>query len=249
MKVHTRTVDVPGPAGAIRALVAAPAHPGRWPAVLFSSDIFQLTAPHVRLARRLAGHGFVVVAHELYGRFEPAGTVLDFEKDRQRALDDMERVRVEEIDADRDALLTWVAQQSDVDPARVAAAGWCFGGHLAFRAAADPRVKAVACCYPTTIHLDKLGATAAVDSLAPARLAAIAAQKTAVLLVWGRDDPHIPPDGRSKLHRALEGAGVRFEARLFDAEHTFMRDEGARHDPHATDEAFAAMLALFRAIA
>ena len=51
--------------------------------------------------------------------------------------------------------------------------------------------------------------------------------------------------GRARIHRVLDEAGVRFEARLYDAEHTFMRDEGARADPAATDRAFAAMLELF----
>ena len=37
----------------------------------------------------------------------------------------------------------------------------------------------------------------------------------------------------------------RSTSRLYDAEHTFMRDEGARHDPRATDRAFADMLELF----
>ena len=105
----TRYLDVAGPAGAIRAFVAEPrTEPiagaeapvtsdtgGLRPAVLFYSDIFQLTGPHLRLARRLADRGYVVLAPELYGRFEAGGTVLDFERDQQRALDDSARVRVE----------------------------------------------------------------------------------------------------------------------------------------------------------
>ena len=34
--------------------------------------------------------------------------------------------------------------------------------------------------------------------------------------------------------------------KLYDGEHAFMRDEGPRYDPEATDQAFADMIALFR---
>src|SRR5689334_16542229 len=132
MIVRTETVDVPGPDGAIRTLVALPGSgTGPWPAVLFFSDIFQNTGPHVRLARRLAGYGFVVLSPELYGRFEPPGTVLDFERDRERALSNADKVRVEHVDADRRALIEHALARPDVDGSRLCAAGFCFGGHLA----------------------------------------------------------------------------------------------------------------------
>ena len=35
---------------------------------------------------------------------------------------------------------------------------------------------------------------------------------------------------------------------MFPAEHAFMRDIGPRHDPEATDQAFAAMIELFRRV-
>jgi carboxymethylenebutenolidase len=236
----TTYADVSGPAGAIRVAVSRPEGSGPHPAVLFYSDIFQLTGPHLRLAERLAARGFVVVAPEIYGRFEPGGTVLDFERDRQRALDDSARVRVEDVDADRGALLAWIAAQPGVDSARLFVAGFCFGGHLAFRSAYEAGVRAVACFYPTTVHAEKLGASDRVDTLARA-----SDLRAPLLLVWGARDPHIPAEGRAKIHAALDAAHARHETRLFDAEHAFMRDEGPRFQPEATDQAFEAMIAFF----
>ncbi|MFO0685014.1 MAG: dienelactone hydrolase family protein [Sandaracinus sp.] len=242
MELSRTFVDVPRPGGVIRVRRIAPAAPSRFPAVLFYSDIFQLTAPHERLAARLAGEGFLVLAPEIYGRFEPPGTVLDFERDRQRALDDAARVRVEDVDADRTALLDHLAARADVDASRLFVAGFCFGGHLAFRASCEPRVRAVTCFYPTTVHAETLGASVGVDTLS--RMHPRAAP---LLLVWGARDPHIPVDGRTKIEGRLAEAGARFAVRVFDAEHAFMRDEGPRYQPRATDEAFAAMLAHFAA--
>lgn len=245
MILTTEHVDIPGPAGPIRTLLCRPAarqrDEGGFPGVVFFSDIFQLTGPMVRMTQRLAGHGFVVMAPELYGRIEPPGTSLDFDRDRQRALDDSDRMKVEDLDADRRAVLDALKSHPDVDDERVLAAGFCFGGHLAFRAALEPDVKATVCFYGTGIHSGKLGATTHADSLTRA-----GDIRGKLLLVWGRQDPHIPAEGRARIHRALEDAGVRFEARLFDAEHAFMRDEGPRFDPDATDRAFAAMVDLFR---
>ncbi len=244
MNVISDTVDVAAPAGhAIRCAVMRPklATAARLPAVLAYSDIFQLTPPHLRVCQRLAGYGFVVVAPEIFGRVLPAGRVLDFERDRQLALDTTEQIPLDWFDEDRRAVLAWMARDAGIDPARLLACGWCIGGHLAFRAAAEPAVRATACFYATGLHSDTVGGA---HGTAPS-LADAGRIHGPLLLVWGTRDPHIPPAGRTKIHRALEDAGTDFHVRHYDAEHTFMRDEGARHDPVATDRAFAAMLELF----
>ena len=40
---------------------------------------------------------------------------------------------------------------------------------------------------------------------------------------------------------------MRFEQRMYPAEHAFMRDFGPRFDPECTDLAFAEMVRFFRA--
>jgi carboxymethylenebutenolidase len=245
VQVVTETVDVSAPDGRhIRCAVLAPAGsaPGaRRPAVLAYSDIFQLTDTHLRICQRIASYGFVVVAPEIFGRALPAGRALDFEADRQVALDTTERVTVEQFDADRAAVLAWMQTHPAIDPDRLLACGWCIGGHLAFRAALEPAIKATACFYATGLQSDTVG-----GSHGTARSLAAAAQIAGpLLLVWGARDPHTPKDGRAKIHRALEDADTTFHVRTYDAEHTFMRDEGARADPYATDRAFAAMLETF----
>ena len=50
-------------------------------------------------------------------------------------------------------------------------------------------------------------------------------------MVWGRQDPHVPPEGRAKVHARLTEAEVRFTWHEFKAVHAFMRDEGPRYDP------------------
>jgi carboxymethylenebutenolidase len=245
MNLTIDTVDIASPDGhRIRCVVMTPVTPvpeRRLPAILAYSDIFQLTGPHLRVCQRLAGYGFVVVAPEIFGRVLPAGRGLDFERDRQLAIDSTARMTLAWFDADRRTVLAWMQAQPGVDADRLLACGWCIGGHLAFRAAQEPVIKAAACFYATGLHSDSVGGA---HGTAPS-LAGAKDIQGPLLLVWGTRDPHIPKDGRRKIHQALDEAGTTFHVRLYDAEHTFMRDEGARHDPVATDRAIAAMLEMF----
>lgn len=241
MILTTEIVDLPVDGSTMRTFVARPKAEGRFPGVVFYSDIFQLTGPMLRITRRLAGYGFVVAAPEIYHRIEPPGTVLDFEADRARALDDSGKLPVVAFDADIRAALDFLAGHPHVAPGRLAAGGFCFGGHLAFRAAFQPDVNATACFYGTGIHNGKLGSDPDVGSLARA-----GEIRGKLLMVFGTLDPHIPAEGRAAIDDALRAAGVDYEMRTYPAEHTFMRDEGVRHDPEATDRAFAEMIRLFR---
>jgi carboxymethylenebutenolidase len=239
----TEYVDVPVDGGSMRLLVTAPNARGTYPGILCYSDIFQLTGPMVRACGHLAGYGFVVAAPEIYHRIEPAGTVIPFDDDgRTRGLEDAAKTPVADFDATCRAALDWLATRPNVAAGNLGAAGFCIGGHLAFRAALQPDVRATACFYGTGIHDGKLGRDADAGSLARA-----GEIRGDLLMVWGTGDPHIPEPGRDRIRAALEAAGVRFRFSEYDAEHAFMRDEGPRYDPEATDGAFAEMIAHFRA--
>ena len=79
--------------------------------------------------------------------------------------------------------------------------GFCIGGHLAFRAAMQPDVKATTCFYGTGIHNGKLGLDADAGSLQ--RAGEITGE---LLMCFGRHDPHVPADGRAAIERALTDA-------------------------------------------
>jgi carboxymethylenebutenolidase len=121
--------------------------------------------------------------------------------------------------------------------------GFCIGGHLSFRAALEPDVRATVCYYGTGIHDGKLGRDADAGSLARARDI-----RGELLMVFGTKDPHVPDEGRATIDRALRESGIRYTTSLYPADHAFMRDEGARYDPEATDQAFGEMISLFRRV-
>jgi len=104
--------------------------------------------------------------------------------------------------------------------------GICLGGHLAFRAAMNPLVKACVCLYATDIHKRSLAAGMNDDTLD--RMREIRGE---ILMIWGRQDPHIPQEGRRLIYDAMAAANVDFTWHEFNGEHAFIRDEGPRFDP------------------
>jgi carboxymethylenebutenolidase len=239
MVVSRDYIDIPVGERAMRTFVAAPRTDGPHPAVLFYTDIFQLTESSLRWAVRLAGYGFLVAVPEIYHRLEAAGTVLGFDDDgKRRGQADADATTVADFDEDVRAALDHLEPSTSA----LGAAGHCTGGHLAFRAAFDPRVRATACWYPTGLHDGKLGKDPDAGSLA--RAGEIEGE---LLLIWGTRDPHTPAPGRETVRAGLEQAGTRFRWSEYDAEHAFGRDVGDRYDPEATDAAFAETVALFSA--
>jgi carboxymethylenebutenolidase len=234
VKLREDEVQVPGPDGTIRTIVIGPVDGGPRPGVLLYTDIFQLTESTLRTARRLASYGFVVCVPEIYPR-ELAGVVLEFDDaGKQAGLAGAAATTTTQFDADRVAVLDALEQRLDVE--RLCAVGFCIGGHLAFRAAFDPRVAATVCFYPTGLQDGKLGAD---DAGSLARAADVTGR---MMIVFGSQDPHVPADARAQIVSALYAVGLTdLELHVFaGGEHAFMRDVGARHDPVLTDLALEA---------
>ena len=244
MQVSTTFTDITVDNSPLRVFVATPRteSKSRFPGVIFYSDIFQLTPPMLRACVRLAGYGFVVAAPEIYHRIEAPGTALPFDDSgRTRGLADASRTSVQDFDSDCRAVLDFLAQHPMVSPAKLAAAGFCIGGHLAFRAALQPDVRTTVCFYGTGIHDGRLGEDADAGSLQRANEI-----KGELLMIFGEADPHVPKEGHEKIRAALQEGGVKYRVKLYPAEHAFMRDEGPRYDPLSADSAFSDMIQLFR---
>jgi carboxymethylenebutenolidase len=244
MLITHKYVEIPADGNPMRMFVAAPKQEGKYPGILFYSDIFQLTGPMIRATARLAGYGFVVAAPEIYHRIEPAGTVIPFDDEgRDRGMAGAAQTAVSGFDADCRAVLDYLDQHPSVEKGKLGAGGFCIGGHLAFRAALQPDVLATACFYGTGIHNGKLGKDDDAGSIE--RASEIRGE---LLMVFGALDPHVPEEGRAKIQAALERAGRKFSISLYPAEHAFMRDEGPRYDPEATDQAWSEMIYFLRRV-
>jgi carboxymethylenebutenolidase len=241
MIIKDETVDVATPTGPMRTYLYRPAAEGRYPGLVFFSEIFQVTGPIRRTAAILAGHGFLVAVPEVYHELEPAGTVLAYDQagaDRGNALKTTKPLAAFDSDA-RAALDALKAHDSCTG--RLGSIGICLGGHLAFRCGMNPDVLATACFYATDIHKGSLGQGMKDDTLARMRDV-----KGELLMIWGRQDPHIPDEGRAKIYQALVEAKLTFTWHEFNGQHAFMRDEGHRYDPELALACYGLVVGLFR---
>lgn len=234
------SIDIPTPSGPMRTYLFRPAAEGKFPGVLLYSEIFQVTGPIRRLAAVIAGHGYVVAVPEIYHELEPAGTVIAYDTagaDRGNAHKIAKEISA--YDADARAALDSLKAYEHCN-GQLGVMGICIGGHLAFRAATNPDVRAAACFYATDIHKGSLGKGMHDDSLARA-----GEIKGELLHIWGRQDPHIPLEGRNIIKARLEEVGANFSWHEFNAQHAFMRDEGARYDPELARQCYGLVLDLF----
>ena len=234
MLIQEDFADVATPSGPMRVHRFRPTGSALFPGLILFSEIYQVTGPIQRAARRLASRGYAVAAPEVYHESEPAGRALAYDKE---GTDKGNRYKIEKeiaaFDADARAVIAHLKAQPFCN-GRLGTMGICLGGHLAFRCAMEPDILAAACLYATDIHKGSLGKGMRDDSLA--RIPEI---KGELAMVWGRQDPHVPQEGRDRIYRALNAAGTNFTWHEFNAQHAFIRDEGYRYDAALADIVFA----------
>jgi carboxymethylenebutenolidase len=240
--IEEAPVDLPTPTGSMRCYVYKPAASGKYPGLVFFSEIFQVTAPIRRTAATLAGHGFVVIVPEVFHELmDGPGVVLAYD---QAGADRGNHCKITKTlasyDGDAKACVEHLKQRTDCT-GKIGAIGICIGGHLSFRCAFHPDVRAAVCFYATDIHKRSLGAGLHDDTLDRMPEA-----KGELLMIWGRQDPHIPQDGRRIVYDAMTAAGLSFTWHEFNGQHAFMRDEGARFDPELAAACYRLTIDHFR---
>lgn len=226
MIIQKNIIDINTDTGLMRTYVYRPQAKGQYPSIIFYSEIFQQTAPIARTAAIMAGHGFVVLVPEVFHELNPIGTILGYDDEgKDKGNNDKWSKPLEAHDSDTNALVKYINQQSYCTGA-IGAMGVCIGGHLAYRAALHHKVMSAVCLYATDIHSNTLPCQVHNDSLT-----LTSDIKGELMMIWGKQDPHVPDEGRMKIHQKLLDEKVTFTWHEFNAQHAFMRDEGDRYDP------------------
>jgi len=218
--------EIPTPTGPMRTCLFRPAEEGCYPGIVLFSEIFQVTGPIRRTAAFLAGHGYLVAVPEVYHELEPSGAVLPYDQaGADKGNEDKYAKELSSYDADARAVLDHLKGRADCT-GKLGAVGICLGGHLAFRTAMNADVLATICFYATDIHSGTLGTGKKDNSLERA-----SEIKGELLHIWGRQDPHVPLEGRNRIKARLDEVGANFQWLEVNGAHAFMRDEGYRYDP------------------
>ena len=220
--------------GPMHTYLFRPDRPGKYPGVALFAEIYQMTGPIARTAAMIAGHGFIVAVPDVYHEFTQPGEAFAYDQagtDRGNELKTTKELS--SYDSDARAVIEFFGNDSQCS-GRVGTMGICLGGHLAFRAAMNPEVDAGVCFYATDIHKRSLAKGMADDTLD--RMTEIEGE---MMMVWGRQDPHIPGEGRRLIYDAMTAADIEFSWHEVNGEHAFMRDEGHRYDPALAQQLIA----------
>jgi dienelactone hydrolase len=229
--METRTF--PYPAGDIEAIgyLALPEAPGPRPGVLVAHEGPGLDE-HARLrARMLAELGYVALAADLHGGGHVAGSheevlqLVEVLRDRR----DLLRMRA-------GAAIAALRDVAAVDPQRIAAIGYCFGGM-------------------TVLELARSGAAIAgivsfhglLDTPVPTAAGSIAAR---ILVCTGADDHLVPPPQVEMFKQEMKAAGADWQVITYGgARHAFtnrveagkLEAHGFGYHPAADRRSWAAM--------
>ena len=245
--IDNEFADIVTPSGPMRTHLFRPNHEGKFPGIIFFSEIFHATGPIRRSAASLASHGFIVAVPEIFHEFEPLGKVLAYDAEgTNRGNWCKVNKPLQSYDDDARALIRFLLEH-EFCTGRLGSIGICIGGHLSFRCCFEPEILAGVSFYATDIHkLEShprgLGLGQADDSLERARLGAV---KGELLMIWGRQDPHIPFAGRAQIHAALEGAGTNYQWLEFNGAHAIIRDEGPRYNAVIAQQSLGVAIELF----
>lgn len=183
---------------------------GPRPGVLVFHEWWGLNRFAKHQADALAAKGYIVLAADMYGKgistHDPAaaGSLAGAVKNKA-----LFRSRAE-------GALEALMRQSEVDPSRIAAVGYCFGGTTALELAySGAPVRGV-----VSVH-------GGLTAPQPDDLPNI---QSAVLVLHGASDPYVKPEEIQAFQQGMEAAGADWQMVIFGgAKHGFSNPEADRH--------------------
>jgi carboxymethylenebutenolidase len=247
-EIVTEQLVIPVTGGAMTVHAARPADPRPRPAVLVGFEMFGLTDYVTRIAERLARAGYLALVPDFYHRASEDGSPVVLPADpagRRRGLALVDALRREQVRDDVAAVVAHVGRDAGAS-GPVAMVGLSAGGHIAFYAATQMPLAAVAMFYPgwLTAAGTALSRPDPLLALAPR----IAAHGTPVLVLLGEADHLYSADDRAAIPAALRDAGVRNDVVTYpDTPHGFFCDERDTYRPGPAADAWDRTLRLLRA--
>jgi carboxymethylenebutenolidase len=228
---------------AMGAYVARPVEPGDHPGVIVGSEMFGVTGYIRRTTDRIAALGYTAIAPDFYHRTAPGFEGQATPEGRARGFELLQRLDREEVLADVRAAMAYLTDQAHTG-GRMGMAGFSLGGHLAFFAATQLDLAAIAVVYPGWLVTEgtALGRTGPVLDLA----AGIAKRGGRLLYLSGADDHVITRDETRLVAERLTSAGVSYEMVIYPGTpHGFLADERDTFRPAIAEDAWRRIAELF----
>ena len=239
-------VDVPTADGQADGYFTQPGDDAAHPAVLLFMDAIGLRPRLEEMADHIAGQGYAVLVPNLFYRAGRAPVVPDLvarlhAEDRSQVLAElgplMQALTPDVAARDTQAYVDFLDQQPGVLPGAIATTGYCMGGALSLRAAAQLPERVVAAASFHGGNLAPAGPAGPQHGAPRIRAEVYAAHAD--------QDGSMPPEQVARLEAALDAAGVTYVSEVYaGAAHGFTMSDMAVHDATAEQRHWAALLAL-----
>lgn len=238
-------IEIRTPDGAADGFLIHPEKEGRWPGVLYLTDIFGIRDRSLGMARRLAADEYAVLLPNIFYRNGPPPVFnFHFQMGDERFMKRMSEIRgpltPDAMDRDLSAYVDFLAQQPSVRGNAFAAVGFCFSGQMALRAAAArPDQIAVAASFhggglyteaPTSPH-----------TLLPR-------VKAHLYFGHGIADRSMPPEAIAKLDRALAAWGGNYRSETYQARHGWTVPGNPAYNEGEAERAYKTLMDLLNPI-
>jgi carboxymethylenebutenolidase len=245
--VRSETVRVDAPDGPADVLVSRPEGGGPLPAVLLYTDAYGIRPAAQAHVERLASHGYLVIAPNLFYRHGRPPVVPDLERlmrseDRSALFEalgpKMAALTPDATVADARAWLGCLAERPDVRDGPIGTVGYCLGGRLSLRTAgAFPDAVSAAASF----HGGNLATT---EGDSPHLVAVNAAAE--LYIGHADNDRSMDPEQMGRLTRALAEAHVRHTAELYvGAGHGWTQTDTPVYDEPSAERHWQRLVDLF----
>ena len=213
LAINGSDVSIETPDGICDALFVHPSQ-GKHPAVLIWPDILALRPSFRAMASRLAESGYAVLCINPYYRDATApvvtvGESFQDEATRQKVLPMFQHLSPETHVRDARAFIEWMDAQPVVDTTRaMGTMGYCMGGPMVMRAAAErpDRIGAACAYHPVSLATE--------DAQSPHLL--IPKMKAQFLIALAENDDQRHPDDKHVLRTAFDDNALNAEVTVFD---------------------------------
>lgn len=239
--IYSRWVNIDTVGGRMPSYMAWPDRDGPWPAVIVFMEIFGVNS-HIRsVVDRLAEEGYVAIAPNYYHRTAENLELGYNERDIEQGRQHKAQTTREGILVDIRATIQFLQTLKEVQPKhRMGCIGFCFGGHVAYIAAAMKEIVATASFYGAGIANNSPGG-------GEPTITHTREIQGEILCLFGEKDSLIPHGETVAIAHALREAGVIHEIiRYANTDHGFFCDQRDSYDPSAAEDAWFRITSLFQ---
>jgi len=234
-------IEIRTPDGAVDGFLIRPEREGRWPGVLYLTDIFGIRDQSRGMAARLAAEGYAVLLPNIFYRSgRPPVFNFPFKRGDERFMKRMAEIRgpltPDAMAGDLSACVDFLAKRPAVDLKAFGAVGFCFSGQMALRAAAarPGQIAAALSFHGGGLYTD---APTSPHALLP---------RVKARLYFGHaiEDRSMPQEAIERLDRALESWGGNYESEIYPAHHGWTVPDNPAYDEPQAERAYQKLTGL-----